>query len=138
MLDHRSHRQRESKDPIARYLGQLQADVMQTIWAKETATVRETLDELNRRRKQKLAYTTVLTLITRLNARGLLQRIREGRGFRYRASMSREELLTALSDQLIDRLLNDFGEVGVARLGARLEELDAHRKQKLGRRRRKS
>jgi predicted transcriptional regulator len=137
MLDRRSRRQRESDDPVARYLGQLQAEVMQTMWAKETATVRETLDELNRRRRPKLAYTTVLTLISRLNARGLLHRAPDGRGFRYRPSRSREELLAELSDQLIDRLVNDFGEIGVARLGARLEQLDVRRKEKLGRRRSK-
>lgn len=138
MLDRRSRRQRASDDPVARYLGQLQAEVMETMWAKGDATVREAEEALNSRRKQKLAHTTVLTLITRLNGRGLLTRTREGRGFRYRPSKSREELLVEFSDQLLDRLLSDFGEIGVARLGARVEQLDADRKKRLERRRRRS
>src|SRR5207247_5444614 len=95
----------------------------------DSATVREVLDELNQRRK--LAYTTVLTLVSRLWSRGLLAREPEGRGFRYRPAKSREELLAELSDELIDRLFSDFGEVAVARLGVRLDELDAERGRKL-------
>jgi len=116
--DRRSKRQRESADPIARYLGELQADVMEIFWRRESATVREALDELNKRRN--LAYTTVLTLISRLWSRRLLTRRAEGRGFRYRAAKTREEFLGELSDELIDRLLDDFGEIAVARLGERL------------------
>lgn len=86
----------------------------------------------------KLAHTTVLTLISSLNARGLLTRAPEGRGYRYRPSKSREELLGEFSDRLIDRLLSDFGEIGVARLGLRLEQLDTDRKKRLERRRRRS
>ena len=47
---------------------------MDIFWNRESATVREALELLNkRRRKNKLAYTTVLTLVTRLWQRGLLE-----------------------------------------------------------------
>jgi len=120
--DRRSLRQRESPEPLARYLGELQAEVMAIFWRRGSATVREVMDELNERRR--LAYTTVLTLVSRLWSRGFLEREPEGRGFRYRPSRSREQLLGDLSDQLIDRLLTDFGQIAVARLGERLEQLD--------------
>jgi predicted transcriptional regulator len=120
-FDRRSKRQRASDDPIVRYLGGLQAEVIAVFWRRDSATVREALDELNRRRKQKLAYTTVLTLVTRLWQRGFLSRAAEGRGFRYRAARTREELLRELSDELIDRLLDDFGDIAVTRLGERLD-----------------
>ena len=130
-FDGRSRRQRESDDPIARYLGELQAEVMGIFWRRDTATVREALDDLTAPRRKKLAYTTVLTIVTRLWQRGLLEREPEGRGFRYRAARTRDELLAELSDELIDRLLTDFGDVAVARLGDRLEHLDPARVAKL-------
>ncbi len=140
-FDRRSKRQRASGDPVARYLGELQAEVMAIVWERESATVREVVDELNKRRKKRkkeqLAYTTVLTLVSRLWGRDLLVREPEGRGFRYRAAKSREELLGELSEELIDRLLDDFGEIAVARLGARLDGLDPKRAEKLARARRK-
>src|SRR5215470_10221340 len=73
-----------------------------------------------RGRKPAPAYTTVLTFVQRLNARGLLEREREGRGHRYRAALTRDELLAAWSDELIERLFADYGDVAVVRLDERL------------------
>jgi predicted transcriptional regulator len=134
-FDRRPKRQRQSRDSVARYLGDLQASVMEIFWRRESATVREVADELNTNRP--LAYTTVLTLVSRLWSRGLLQRAPEGRGFRYRAAKSRDDFLGELSDELIDRLFADFGAIGVARLGERLNELDAREKQRLTRRKKR-
>ena len=135
-FDRRSKRQRQSRDPIARYLGDLQAAVMEIFWRRDSATVREVADELNKKRS--LAYTTVLTLVSRLFSRELLSREPEGRGFRYRATKSREEFLAQLSDRLIDRLFADFGAIGVARVGERLNEFNEKERQRLkqGRKRR--
>jgi predicted transcriptional regulator len=130
-LDRRPKRQRRSRDPVARYLGDLQAAVMAIFWGRESATVREVADELNKKRQ--LAYTTVLTLVTRLWSRGLLTRTAEGRGFRYRAAKTRDDFLGELSDELISRLFTDFGSIGVARLGERLNELDVQERQRLTR-----
>ena len=124
-FDRRPKRQRQSRDPVARYLGDLQAAVMEIFWRRESATVREAAAELTKKQKRPLAYTTVLTLVTRLWSRGLLSREPEGRGFRYRAAKSRDDFLADLSDQLIDRIFADFGAIGVARLGERLNEFDS-------------
>jgi len=133
-FDRRPKRQRQSRDPVARYLGDLQATVMEIFWRRESATVREVADELNKKRS--LAYTTVLTLVSRLWSRGLLKRQPEGRGFRYWAAKSRDEFLAQLSDELIDRLFADFGATGIARLGERLNELDAQQRKRLTSRKR--
>jgi len=130
-FDRRPKRQRQSRDPVARYLGGLQAAVMEIFWRRESATVREVADELNKKRS--LAYTTVLTLVSRLWSRGLLEREPEGRGFRYWAAKSRDDFLAELSDELIDRLFADFGAIGVARIGERMNELSAQEKKRLTR-----
>jgi predicted transcriptional regulator len=111
--------------------------VIAIFWRRGNATVREVVEELNERRASPLAYTTVLTLTSRLWTRGLLAREPEGRGFRYRPAKTREKLLGELSEALIDRLIADFGEIGVARIGERLDRLDAERKRTPGRARRK-
>lgn len=133
-FDRRPKRQRQSRDPVARYLGDLQAAVMEIFWRRESATVREVADELNKKRS--LAYTTVLTLVSRLWSRGLLRREPEGRGFRYWPARSRDDFLADLSDELIDRLFTDFGAIGVARVGERLNDLTAGERQRLTRRKR--
>jgi predicted transcriptional regulator len=128
---------------VARELGQAQADVMNVFWRRSDkgATVPELLAEINksrgRKREPELAYTTVLTFAQRLHGRGLLERKPEGRGFRYWATMSRDELLGSWSDDLIDRLLADYGDIGVARLDERLRDLDDARRATLRATRRK-
>jgi predicted transcriptional regulator len=102
---------------------------MGVLWARGSATVREIATDLGEQRK--LAYTTVLTLVSRLWMRGLLLREPEGRGFRYTPAKTRDQLLSDLSNELIDRLLEDFGDVAVAQLGRRLDRLDPERVRKL-------
>ena len=47
-------------------LGHLETEVMRTMWqASRPLTVRETLEALNRDRSPALAYTTVLTVLSR-------------------------------------------------------------------------
>jgi predicted transcriptional regulator len=133
--DRRTQKQLASRDPVARELGWAQAEIMNVFWHKKSATVPELLEAINKKRAQRkgaeIAYTTVLTFVQRLHRRGLLERVPEGRGFRYTPTQTREELLESWSDQLIDRLLSDFGEIAVARLDDRLRSLDSERKQKL-------
>jgi predicted transcriptional regulator len=128
--ERRPSKQRSSKDLIARELGPAQAEIMHVVWRMQGATVPEIHAEITRKRPD-VAYTTVLTLVQRLYARDLLEREPEGRTFRYRATRSRDELLAVWSDELIDRLIDDYGQIAIARLDDRLQLLDAERRKKL-------
>ncbi len=128
---------RRQADAVARELGAAQAEVLQVFWARgeKGASVPELLEAVNkahaRRGRPALAYSTVLTVAQRLHARGLLRRNPEGRGFRYWPTMTRDELLQSWSDELIDRILADFGDVGIARLDERLRGLDESQRERL-------
>ena len=135
--DRRPSSQRSSKDPIARELGPAQTEIMNVVWRKQSATVPEIHAAINKKRKTDVAYTTVLTFVQRLHARNLLEREPEGRTFRYRATQSRDELLAAWSDEMIDRLIDDYGQIAIARLDDRLQTLDSERREKLRAARRK-
>jgi predicted transcriptional regulator len=102
---------------------------MNVLWKRGSATVPELVETITKKRD--IAYTTVLTVVQRLHARGLLEREAEGRSFRYRPTRTREELLADWSDELIDRLLGDFGDVAVARLDERLRDVAPAARQRL-------
>lgn len=71
-------------------LGDLERKIMDVLWTEETGlTVREVLERLTGR---DLAYTTVMTVLTRLEAKGVTTRERDGRAWRYRAAATRESL----------------------------------------------
>ncbi|ARP71530.1 CopY family transcriptional regulator [Streptomyces pluripotens] len=60
--------------------GELESDVLAALWAADgPLTARQVLDRLS----GDLAYTTVLTILSRLYEKGMLVRNREGRGYAY-------------------------------------------------------
>src|ERR1700722_16231825 len=71
-----------------RQLGPLEQRMLNGLWAKRSATVRELIDYCC----QELAYTTVMTTLDRLFKKGLLARAEEGRAFRYVPRFSSNEL----------------------------------------------
>ena len=76
--------------PKSTSLGDLEQAIMNVLWSAETGlTVREVLDGLTGR---ELAYTTVMTVLSRLEAKGVTSRERDGRAWRYRPASSRESL----------------------------------------------
>jgi predicted transcriptional regulator len=81
-------------------------DVLRVLWRLGSGTVREVMDELGRRGRR-LAYTTVLTLLGRLERKACVARNKkEGLADVYRPRISRERVtadrLGALVEQLGD------------------------------------
>lgn len=73
-----------------RRLGKLEAEGMELAWARgDWIGVNDLLAAL---RGHQRAYTTVMTIVTRLCDKGLLERRRQGRGFVYRPALTKEEL----------------------------------------------
>jgi predicted transcriptional regulator len=69
-------------------LGPLEERLLEALWARGNATVRDLVADSC----QDLAYTTVMTTLDRLFKKNLLSREAEGRAFRYAPRFSREEL----------------------------------------------
>ena len=86
---------------VGRRFGELEAEVMELAWARgDWVGVHDLLTALQ---GQQRAYTTVMTIVTRLCDKGLLERRRQGRGFVYRPALTKEELAArALRDVLAD------------------------------------
>ncbi|TBL32001.1 MULTISPECIES: BlaI/MecI/CopY family transcriptional regulator [unclassified Micromonospora] len=85
-------------------LGDLERAVMDVLWdtvpaASDGVTVREVADVLAGR---ELAYTTVMTVLDRLAGKGMVQREREGRAWRYRATASREAYIAQIMLDALD------------------------------------
>jgi len=109
--------------PDEKFLGPLESAVMDRLWKRGQATVREIVDDLGKTRS--LAYTTVMTIMTRLHTKGLLQRDRDGKTYVYRPAFSREQHRERLSRELVRGLVSEFGDVALAHFAAELEGVDA-------------
>lgn len=96
---------------------------MEEVWRQGEATVREVLTALNRDTKQR-AYTTVMTIMSRLHRKGLLSRARQGKTDLYKPVMSREEYLNARAEAEVEALVDHFGDVALAHFAEQVEKLD--------------
>jgi predicted transcriptional regulator len=70
-------------------LGSLQRSVMEVIWNRGESTVHEVRDALDR--DPQPAYTTVLTVLQKLEKAGWVAHRRDGRTYVYQAARSREQ-----------------------------------------------
>lgn len=82
--------------------GELEAAVLDTLWSRggwlSPGEVHEVLSA-----DRTLAYTTVMTILVRLWAKGRLERQRDGRSFVYRPLQSREEHVAAMMGEDLQR-----------------------------------
>ncbi len=102
-------------------LGPFEQQVLQELWTHGSATVRELLAD----GRIHQAYTTVMTTADRLYKKGLLDRVAEGRAFRYTPRLSAEELQRTVAVEGIQQLLGS-GDAASLPLSYLVEALSAH------------
>lgn len=107
--------------PAGTQLGPLEQRLMQELWSRGSATVREVLED----GKTKQAYTTVMTTLDRLYKKRFLDRVPEGRAFRYSPRQTAEELRRGAAVEGIRQLLGSSHE-SVLPLSYLVEALSAH------------
>jgi predicted transcriptional regulator len=89
---------REDSEMARRPRGELEASVLGVLWdAADWLSPQEVNVALDR----SLAYTTVTTVLTRLVAKGTVERRPAGRGFTYRPVASREEQAAARMGEVL-------------------------------------
>lgn len=116
-------------------LGDLERAIMEVLWQGDgDQTVREVHTALQTGRD--LAYTTVMTVLDRLSRKGLVQRARDGRAWRYAPTATREELTGASMRESFEALgttdrraallhfLGDADQAEIADLRAALAEVE--------------
>ncbi len=75
-------------------------NILQVLWNKGPATVRDINDELNKTRE--IGYTTTLKILQIMTEKGLVTRIKDGRNHIYSTAVEQN----AAQQQLLDKLLN--------------------------------
>ncbi len=71
---------RNSGKGLEKFLGELQLAVMEAVWKRQPVSVSDVLTELTQQ-KRDLAYTTVMTTMSRLAEKGWLISEKQGRAF---------------------------------------------------------
>lgn len=105
-------------------LGSLESRVMEFFWQSGCqASIPDLYKFLIK--KDKLAYTTVATVVSRLVTKGLLTRDKVDSEFIYKCQQTKQEFLAKKSRGLAKLLLGNFGELAIASF---VEEVKANPK----------
>jgi predicted transcriptional regulator len=125
--------------PKTHRLGDLQLRIMRILWNSIEATVAGVHSELGG--TGKFAYTTIATMLRKMEARGLVTHREEGRSFIYKAKVAEEAISRSMADDLLEKLFEGSVTQAVNHLLSsrevskeelrELERLIAQRKKKL-------
>lgn len=122
--------------PLVHRLGDLQLRILKTLWARGEATVAEVHADLGH--AERFAYTTIATMLRKMEGRGLVAHRATGRTFVYHPCVAAEQVSRGMVEHVLDRVfagsladlvshLLTAREVSHDELG-RLEKLIAKRK----------
>ena len=95
------------KKGLRKILGDMEADVMEAMWARGSATVHDVHEGLAAAHRE-LAYTTVMTVMSRLADKGLLKKRKDGAAYVYVPAASKDEFTRRTVGMVVSELLDDF------------------------------
>lgn len=87
-------------------------DVMNVLWERGSATVSEVLEDLD----DDLAYTTVLTILRRMEEKGHVGHDADGKAHRYLPLVDREEAQDSALQRVTRKLFHDSPKLLMTRL----------------------
>ncbi|MHB8626434.1 MAG: BlaI/MecI/CopY family transcriptional regulator [Aggregatilineales bacterium] len=100
---------RPDRPGIRKVLGDLEADIMEVIWARPAdkgTTVREVFEILHKDRS--IAYTTVMTTMARLAKKRLLRAEKHEQTYVYYANFTQDEFILRFVRHVLENLLVSF------------------------------
>lgn len=90
--------------PDRHQLTELQLAILRILWERGEATVQDIWEALHPERG--LAQTTVATMLSRLERRGVVTRRAQARQYHYKAAVSEPEVQHSMVDELTERLFD--------------------------------
>lgn len=103
------------KNKVTEKLGERELDIMQALWRLENATVAEVQEDL-RGQGNDIAYTTIQTMLNRLETKKLVARDNSERTHRYFAILEEPTVAGNALERLVERFFRGSTEALVARL----------------------
>lgn len=104
-------------------LSDSESEIMEIVWCNGQTCVRDVLKELKKRKK--IAYTTVMTVMSRLHEKGILKRKMNSSGaFVYEPISDKKTFIEKKSDKIIKSFFKEYGDTAIAKFLDVIETLD--------------
>ncbi len=111
-MNNKSLAKNENKRPInISSLSDIEASIMEIVWEKEPITVREVHEillknELDKKDKDYIPYTTVMSVMNKLAQKGLLKQDKSSKVYQYSSLVDRQELSKNMIKSIAEKLLD--------------------------------
>lgn len=97
---------------------------MEEVWRRDgEVTVRDVLEALNKRSRKQRAYTTLMTIMSRLHTKALLLRELRGKTHFYRPALTRAQYADARAQAEVESLVADYGDVALVHFARQVDAL---------------
>jgi BlaI family transcriptional regulator, penicillinase repressor len=114
-------------------LHELESEVMEQLWRAGESSVRSVMEALNAPRNKDRAYTTYMTILSRLHTKGALTRRREGKTDYYTPTYPREEYMALRAASEVASLVDQYGDAALSHFAKQMAGLDPERRRALER-----
>ncbi|MDQ6985229.1 MAG: BlaI/MecI/CopY family transcriptional regulator [Candidatus Dojkabacteria bacterium] len=109
-------------------LGELEQKIMNILWDSEEALKPS---EVKVKLGEGYAYTTVMTVLTRLNEKELLSRCKKGKAYYYSPIECKEKFATTKLKNLFGGIISSYNDLAITQFVDAIEEEDPASLQKL-------
>ena len=102
-----------AQDGITKVLGPLESQIMEIVWQRNQATAADVHHEMQATRQREhrdIAYTTVMTTMSRLYDKHILSRRKVGMSFVYTPAFNETEFVNLVVKNVMDSLVGEYGE----------------------------
>jgi predicted transcriptional regulator len=107
------HKIRFHKKGLETLMGPLECDILEFLWKKKNARVRDIYKVV--KKKRKVALTSVAVILDRLHERNLVSRkVETGRGghhYIYSAKISRNDFIYSIIEKTVNKMIECFGPI---------------------------
>ncbi len=117
---------RFKKDKVSIF-GDLEEKIMNVIWERGNGTVSEVKKDLNNR----YAHTTIMTVLDRLYKKGILNREKEGKGYRYYPILSKDEFEKLVAKKVLNGLTKSNRSITLTAFEGLVENLSSDELERL-------
>lgn len=119
---------------LVKVLGPLETKIMQIVWREKMTTVKQVHRKLqDQPGRADIAYTTVMTTMTRLADKGILDRRRDGLAYVYTPAVTKDAFESMMVRRVLDGLMDDYEDETIDYLLDYLAHKDPQRLQRMQR-----
>jgi len=126
-----NQRIRPGQEGIRATLFDLEADIMEIVWASDWTWFAVTQVRIQLLGSRSIAYTTVMTTVARLFKKGVLERRRDGRRFLYHACHTRVGFVQRVADKVLGHVGEGGQDAAMALLVDRVSQADSEELERL-------